>query len=250
MIAASLFAPPAHGQSATLTAVADATLIEDPAGGWANGSGVNLFAGRIMQSGGGTVRRALMRFDLSSLPPQAQVQSVSVRLVLTRSRFAGDLPATLHRVTQSWSEGPSDSSGGIGVPSVNGDVTWIHRTKPSLLWNQPGGDYVSTPSATRIVAAGGGPYVWASTPALVADVQQWLASPSTNHGWVLLGFEGSGTSAKAFAAREAPSAGDRPSITVTYTIAAADNDVPLPGWALVLLAAALAATLTRRDGRA
>lgn len=251
-VAAFVFAVSASAASAqTITLVAgnDATLIQDAAGGLANGSGINFFVGRIMASGGATLRRGLVRFDLSALPPQAQIQSVSVRLALSRSRFAGDLPVTLHRVTQSWSEGPSASAQGLGEPSVNGDVTWIHRTKPSVLWTQPGGDYVATASASRTVGSTGGPYVWASTPGLVADVQQWINNPTANNGWIVIGFEGGGTSAKAFAARESTTPADRPTMTVVYTAPVVDSDVPLPAWALVLLALALGTSLvTKRRG--
>jgi len=137
---------------------------------------------------------------------------------------------------------------GLGEPSVNGDVTWIHRTKPSLLWNQPGGDYVSTASASRIVGSGGGPYVWASTPALVADAQQWLATPASNHGWIVIGFEGGSTSAKAFAAREETEVAARPTLTVQYTVpAVAEQDVPLPAWAIAVLALGLILAIGRRN---
>lgn len=244
--AASVFAGGAAAETMTLVAANDATLIQDPVGGLANGSGINLFVGRIGPSGGATLRRGLIRFDLSALPPQAQIQSVSVRISLTRSRFAGDLPVTLHRLTQSWSEGPSASAQGIGEPSVNGDVTWIHRTKPSVLWSQPGGDYVGTASASRIVGATGGPYVWSSTAGLIADVQQWADNPAANHGWIVIGFEGSGTSAKGFSARETSTPADRPTMTVEYTAPViGDNDVPLPAWAIALLAFGMAASLVR-----
>lgn len=247
VVAASLLvaAAPATAATLTLAAVADATIHEDdPAGSTANGGGINLFVGRVGESAGSKLRRGLVRFDLTAIPPGSTITSVSVRLSLTRSRFAGDLPVSLHRAVASWTEGPSSSSQGNGDASQPNDVTWIHRSKPGQLWATPGGDFAPVASATRIVASTGGPYVWASTPALVADVQAWVNAPGTNQGWMILGSETGGTSAKGFATREASEPTTRPTLVVEYT-PAGSADVPLPLWALVLLGGLLAAPRLR-----
>lgn len=221
----------------TITAAADATLFEDATGQLANGSGTNLFAGRTTNNNAQLLRRALVRFDLSALPPGAVVTAAQVSLSLTRSRFAGDLPVDLHRVTAPWSEGPSASAQGAGEPAQPGDTTWRHRSYPTVFWTQPGGDHVATVSSTRHVGGTGGPYLWPSTAQLVADVQGWVADPASNHGWLVRGFEGPITSAKAFATRESSSTPDRPLLILTYDVPppAAGEDIPLPGWALALL---------------
>lgn len=238
----------AGADTVELVAVADATLIEEPTGALANGRGINFFAGRVGANAGQTRRRALLRFDMSAIPAGAVIQSAALTLSLTRSRFAGDLPVTVHRVSASWNEGPSESAQGIGDASVDTDVTWLHRNKPALLWATPGGDHQATASASRIVGATGGAYVWSSTPQLVADVQQWLDAPASNHGWLLRGFEGSGSSAKGFAARETATATDRPRLTVQYLppMPAADANVPLPLWSLLLFAAAMGGGILKR----
>lgn len=230
-----------------LVPVADTTLIEEPTGALANGAGERLFAGRVGANAGSTRRRALLRFDLSVLPAGAQVSAVSLTLSLERSRQAGDLPITLHRVTQSWTEGPSASVVGIGEPAVDGDTTWLHRSRPGSQWTVAGGDFVAAASASRTVGATGGPVTWASTPALVADVQAWLAQPAANHGWALVGFEAGGTSAKGFASREALAPADRPQLRIDYTGPAAvdEADIPIPPWAMAALGLGLAAALGR-----
>lgn len=230
-----------------LVPAADSTLIEDPAGALANGSGERLFVGRVGANAGSTLRRALLRFDLSPLPAGAQVTAVRLTLSVERSRQAGDLPITLHRVTQSWAEGPSASVVGIGEPAVDGDSTWLHRSRPSLTWTVAGGDFITVASASRIVGATGGPVNWASTPALVADVQAWLAQPATNHGWALVGFEAGGTSAKGFVSRESTAAADRPQLHIDYTLAtsAEEADIPIPAWALAALGLGLVVALWR-----
>lgn len=240
----------ARAETLLLEPVADATLIEEPAGALANGAGARLFVGRVGANAGSTRRRALLRFDLAALPPGAQLQSVSLTLSLERSRQAGDLPMSLHRITQAWNEGPSASMVGIGEPTQPGDVTWLQRLHPALPWTSPGGDFAAVASATRIVGATGGPVTWASTPQLIADVQAWQAHPAANHGWMLVGFEGGGTSAKGFAAREASVPAERPLLRIDYLPATSNEaDVPLPPWALAALGLGLAGLLTRRRHR-
>lgn len=241
----------AHAETLTLRAVSDASLIEENSGAYANGSGPNLFAGRIGANAGSTLRRALIRFDVSALPSDAVIQSASVTLYLTRSRFAGDLPFTLHRVTAAWNEGPSNSAQGNGDSSVNGDSTWLHRRKPDLLWATPGGDYIATASATHIITSTGGPHTWQTTPQLLADIQQWRTDPSSNHGWLIKGFEGPITSAKGFSTKEAERSAEWPRLHIEYSIptTAADGDVPLPAWAIVALSFGLLAPLLKRHPR-
>jgi hypothetical protein len=231
-----------------LRPMADATLIEEGTGALANGAGARLFAGRVGANAGTTRRRGLIRFDLGALPPGSLVQSVGLTLTLERTRQAGDLPFALHRATQPWNEGPSASVVGIGEPSQAGDVTWVHRRKPDLSWTTPGGDFVAQASATQLVGSTSGAVTWSSTAALVADVQSWIDQPGTNHGWVVIGFEGPLTSAKGFASREAAVAGDQPVLRVVYEAPAtmAEADIPIPGWMLVMFGLGLSAALARR----
>jgi hypothetical protein len=159
----------ALADSAILTPAADATLIEDPAGGFANGSGPAIFAGRIastLQS----VRRALLRFDIAAaLPPGSKIETVRLRLHLAQANSAAT-DARLYRVTQSWGEGPSSSPGGGGAASQTGDATWLHRVYDDLLWTHPGGDFDPVLRAETIVDQPDF-YTWGSTPEMVEDVQ-------------------------------------------------------------------------------
>jgi serine protease len=49
---------------------------------------------------------------------------------------------------------------------------------------------------------------------MVADVQSWLDNPATNFGWLVLGDESTGTTAKRFDSRESTSP---PVLTIEYT---------------------------------
>ena len=62
-----------------------------------------------------------------------------------------------------------------------------------------------------------GSYTWATTPALVADVQAWVSAPATNFGWVIVGNEAVLESAKRFESRESADITRHPTLVVTYT---------------------------------
>lgn len=93
--------------------------------------------------------------------------------------------------------------------------------------------------------AGGSP-----VPALVADVQGWLDTPPSKHGWSLVGDETSLQNAKRFESRNNGATANRPQLTLVYTPpqesrGGVDVDVPLPLWALGLLALSLGALMSR-----
>ena len=74
-------------------------------------------------------------------------------------------------------------------------------------------------------------YTWNSTPELVADVQSWLDSPSTNYGWILIGNENESSTAKRFDSKENAIESDRPLLKVIYTpsigVITRINDLPI-----------------------
>jgi len=208
------FAPGAPPREVTILADRDATLIEDPDGARANGTGP-LFAGRTNQ-GGPSKRRALLRFDVAgALPDGAVVESVELTLRLLPSNAGG--PARLHRVLEDWSEGPSFAGGGGGAPAQPGDVTWLHTSYPLERWLRPGGHFVARASA--IAMAGGADLVtWTGGRHMLEDVRLWQHAPSRNFGWILIGDETRPQSAQSFAGREDPDAGARPRLTVRYRL--------------------------------
>ncbi len=214
----------------------DNTLYESVTGALSNGAGVRMFAGRTNT---GLLRRALMAFDLSSIPPDSVITDVSLQLTMTRT-VAGDTDAALHRVTADWGEGTSDASGleGEGAASTTGDATWIHTSFSTGFWSSAGGDFVASSSATQTVGAVG-TYTWSSS-GMVSDVQAWYDTPSSNFGWVLLGDEtGGNQTAKRFDTRERPVPENRPLLTVTF-VSAGGNAVPtLSEWGMLAFLAVL-----------
>lgn len=236
---------PCMAAQLVLNPVADATLIEDPAGELANGAATLMYAGRTGTNDGRSMRRALLRFDLSAIPAGATILGATLTLRLERTRVAS-FPIHLHRMTAAWGEGTSSQFGGGGTTATPGDATWLARYFGTpQLWTLPGGDFSPVASASALVGFDEIDYAWSSA-ALAADVLGWLNSPASNFGWILLS-DSTVPSVKAFVSRESPTSFLRPRLTIDYLDPApgADGDVPLPGWALLVLALACAGRLAR-----
>ncbi len=200
---------------AVLTSSKDATLFDDGVGNRANGANFSFYAGRAGTLTAWPVRRGLVAFDVSSIPPGSTITNVQLRLYMSQTT-SGAKTFTAHRVTSGWNEGPTVGFSGNGGAAAAGDVTWLHTFWNNQFWNSPGGDFVASASASTSVSAVGY-YTWGSTAQMVADVQGWVNSPSTSQGWILIGPEQAGQkSAKQFEARESL-AQYRPQLTVTYS---------------------------------
>ena len=204
----------------TFSASKDNTLIESSTGAVSNGAGDSFFVGA---NNDGSLRRALIAFDLSSIPTGSTVTSVTLRLVVNKTMVPARSVA-LHRVLSNWGEGTSNASGGSGAGSASGDATWIHRFFNSETWNSPGGDFSQPVSASTSVG-GTGSYTWGSTANMVADVQGWVNDPANNFGWILTGDEGT-RSTKRFDSRQSPIVANRPVLTVSFTPPTSVEDDP------------------------
>ncbi len=204
---------PALAEDLVLTPVKDNTLIENAQGGLSNGAGMYLFAGK---TSGNSTRRALLKFDIAgSVPAGATITRASLTLTMSRT-IGGEVPISLHRVLADWGEGTSDAGAeeGKGAPATAGDATWVHTFFDTGNWAAPGGDFAPEASATAPVGANGS-YTWES-PQLAVDVENWLADPGSDFGWVLIGGESAASTAKRFASREHPEEATRPALTLSY----------------------------------
>ncbi|HET6274253.1 MAG TPA: DNRLRE domain-containing protein [Bacteroidota bacterium] len=210
----------ANGQEqVTLSPSKDNTLYESATGSLSNGAGSHFFAGRTNQLTE-SIRRGLLAFDVAgAVPAGATVTNVTLTLTMTHSALGtGAQPFSLHRVLADWGEGSSVAlgNGGQGAPSTTGDATWIHSFFNTTFWAAPGSDFVPVPSASRSVDTTLGPYIWGSTLQMVSDVQGWLANPSENFGWVLIGNENSSQTTKRFASLQNVEPTVHPQLTITY----------------------------------
>ena len=238
----------------SLVPVKDASIFNDgtpTSQTMADGASFNIWTSATLS---GIVRRAMLQFDLSSVPAGAVVKQVTLTVFELRTHSSDAVE--LHKLTSSWSEGPANpGTAGNGVPASLGDSTWLHRNYPNLLWSAPGGDFAPTASAVQLVGGANASYAWSGTGAasgLVQDVQGWVDQPLNNFGWMMIGNEDVTQGAKRFAARNFSIVDRRPTLTVVYTPPAApvgsDGDVPLPAWALGLVGLACARTLWRSRG--
>jgi hypothetical protein len=221
VIACSMFSGGSvKAETVDIEPVADATLYEGD-GSLANGAGSYFFVGRTENRNGGVERRSVIAFDIAgSVPSGATITSARLQVTMSRT-VSGSQTIELRRVTESWSEGPSDapSQEGGGTATQIGDVTWVHRAfLTGDDWSTVGGSFASSASASQQID-GNGDYVFESTAQLVADVQSWLDDPTGNFGWALVMPSPAVGSAKRFNSRENSGSSTRPKLTVTYETA-------------------------------
>lgn len=146
----------------TLTATQDTSIFfGTPASPTlADGSGDFLW---VSVTAEGLGRRLLLRFDLSTIPPQSQVRQATLTLYESRSRDTHTV--SVHRLLASWGEGASNAGGaGTGAPAAPGDATWLHRFHLGTFWAQPGGDFDAQASAQQLVGLPNQTYSWTRTP--------------------------------------------------------------------------------------
>lgn len=196
--------------------VRDNTLYEDLAGLTSNGSGPSVFCGK---TGTGDIRRALLFFDVAANVP-AGAKVLAARLKLNVAQSVAFLPITTdaHRVLQTWGEGPSVAAGGGGGGGTLAqapDATWLHAQFPTVFWPTPGGNYSAVKSFSFPMPALG-PVTTAPLAGLVADVQDMLDNPASNHGWLLRTNEVSASTARRLDSRESFTPSLRPTLEVTY----------------------------------
>ncbi len=205
------------GVTLTFAPVADSEIRQFTADG-NFGTDSSVVSGKLGSSSLGEIRRALFRFDLSSIPLQSQIISATLKLQVTKVPSLGDAPGStfdLRRVLKTWSE--------VGV-------TWNNRLSPGTPWETAGASGPTDVSgiASSSVAVGPiGPYIFSSTTNLVADVKLWVTNSSNNFGWLLISQdEATGKTARHFGAKEDPA--NAPVLTVDFiTAPPATNNIVL-----------------------
>jgi hypothetical protein len=199
IMARMLAALPALGAVVNLNPAQDNMMVQEN-GTLSSGAGSWVIAGTNNQGTLGDSRRALIRFDLTGVPTNATITGITLTMTNDRGKV-GSQAVTLHRATASWGEGTSNSDAdpGKGAPATTNDATWTHRLYPTTTWTTPGGDFVGSVSASTPVG-NSGTYTWASA-LMIADVQQWVSTPATNFGWIVIGNEALKATARRFYSR-------------------------------------------------
>lgn len=220
-------------QTVHLTADRDNSMFEGTSN--SNGAGPHLYAGRTGSSGGDALRRALVRFNVSSIPPGTPVSSATVTMDHT---LAGSVPVTmtLHRVTEDWGEGASNAGqpGGLGAAAQTGDATWTRRFFNTQSWTTSGGTFLAAVSGSAVMTSVPNsnafvtefiPRTWTGA-GIGSDVQFWIDNPSSNFGWIVRGDEVNTFTAQRFASRENPDDGGTHAPRLTINYAAPPSPLP------------------------
>ncbi len=169
----------------------------------------------------GFTANALIRFNLSAIPPGSYVSSALLKLRVTGvhpAGFGGNVE--VYRVTAPWTEG-------TGAVPADG-VTYYRRDGVSS-WATPAGDYVGTIGVrdTSPYALKTGPFATANVGDLhIFDVTQlaaeWLSGQYPNHGLLLHGSYGYDWELD-YGSRENLTSLNRPVLEIEY------GDVPKRG---------------------
>ncbi|MFT5859520.1 MAG: hypothetical protein ACI865_001623 [Flavobacteriaceae bacterium] len=198
-------------QSVNLTPISDNSVYQDQP---FNSAGVGrLYAGLTNT---GFRRRALMKFDLSSIPAGSTI--LTAELTVNVEQYGGTVTSfySLHELTAAFGEGTSNPGlpGGLGAPAVAPDATWNDAMFGTAAWGSLGGDFVLSPLTFSSMSAGLGNQVFATGAPFVTAVQGWFDTPATNFGVIMVGDEGTNQTARRFGSKEG---GIAPVLVVTYS---------------------------------
>jgi hypothetical protein len=161
--------------------------------------------------------RSLLRFDLTPVPSNATITSATLTLQLVKRPNGPGSNFRIFRLLKNWGEGVQNYV--TGLPATTGECSWNNRLHPDVPWGIPGGlagvDYRTNISG-NIFADDTIAYTFPSNPSLVADLQNWVAQPGTNFGWIMISdAEGTAATARRFSTREGTSP---PQLSIHYNL--------------------------------
>ena len=170
------------------------------------------------------VTEVLLRFDVSSIPANATVTSGI--LTLTTDLIAGgNFTYTIQRLVTNW--GVTNIDEGVTAdPAANGQATWrrcydFNGAGGDVVW--AAGNFSAADHGAALVAvlipvgaAAGTAFNWDITQGVILDV----ANDATNYGYHM---ESDNAAAQQFRSQENANVGDRPYLTVDYTLPVKQN---------------------------
>jgi len=181
----------------------------------------------------------LLKWDISKIPPGAQVQSVELTINVSNTSPG---PYEIYGLTRDWLED---------------EATWIESSSGTS-WGAAGAQGSSDRdplSAGTVSGNSTGPQAFSLNAKGVALVQSWVDDPATNFGFVI--GNTSTTNGLDFHSREAAIATNRPRLSVVYNAGGASNNAPVAvddgysvanGGSLTVPAAGVLANDTDPDG--
>jgi len=152
--------------------------------------------------------KALLQFDLSSIPSSEPIVSATLSVYVTY--LAGTAQRAAYRGLVEWWEG---SRGGTDPPAGEDGSTWNERNNNgSVAWlggaGGGGGSDYATPATDNTDVSES---AWADFD-ITADVADWVAGEATNYGTWLFG----GNSRADIHSSDSGTASRRPKLTVLY----------------------------------
>ncbi len=196
----------------TATPVAGATVVasfQQGTNGYAgtsatyfDGSGSGYNASAYLRLDNTSSQKSLVRFDVSTIPSNATVQSATLSLYWYNSSNGNSLTAAAHRVLASW---------------VDSQVTRTLR-KTGVTWAVAGmgagSDYLAAPDGSVVLSGTAGKWVNIDVTEMA---QAWVQDPSANLGLVLAQQSASGGVYASFCSelRWSPCV-NPPKLTITY----------------------------------
>jgi Secretion system C-terminal sorting domain len=166
------------------------------------GAGIDFIAGR---NSNGDLRRALLKFDVSTIPNTATVTQVVLELNLNKVPSGAPFLSTvsLYALSQDWGEGTSNNAGspGQGGTATSADCTWDYTFWSVSQWTNAGGDFGTTLLATNDVGSINGIKFWSGSN-LTSKVQDWVDGTTPNNGIIMVGDETTNKTSKRFNSRE------------------------------------------------
>jgi hypothetical protein len=195
-------------ESTTLTAIASKSLVLNATEDteiWNTNDGLTKNYGNCdkIYLNGSPKQRGLYKFNISSLPANADIVSANLNLVKIGGNSDGN-NISAHRITSNWSEGSGSCSGTTGVANFN-------QRMSGLNWSTPGGDFIGTSDDVTNVG-GNGKYDWS----VLNSVQSWYSGASSNFGLLLKFSDESLNKEMDFASSENSTSANRPSLTINY----------------------------------
>jgi hypothetical protein len=156
--------------------------------------------GEAATDGNSHDERALVRWDLTAIPGGSTVESASITFLVVNAS-ADTYP--IYAVRRAWTED---------------GVTW-QQASAAEPWTVAGADGAGDRDGTPIAEAAAAPLGTLTLelgPAALAVVQQWIADPASNHGFMI--FDPDATDGLDLASREHGTPSERPRLDVTVTV--------------------------------
>ncbi len=169
-----------------------------------DGSGSGYNASPYLRVDASGSQKALLHFDLPTLPITATVDEATLRLYQTGRSNANTLTLAAHGVLADWTDSQTNQT------QRQTGVNW------QTIGLGSGSDYAAEAAGTADLASAGGAWIDLDVKALV---QAWAANPAANQGLVLLAQTASGAVTDSFCSELGWSpctAAQAPQLTVWY----------------------------------